>query len=313
MSSFSRFRAKVASISSSQLDHIHSELNPEIPLELHQSVLRHYTHQITSWSKHFGSPLSVPASATMLLHHVYLYKSVATLPALFVAPACLYIASKVQEVPLTPDQIIEHIPGVEASHLIRFEALVLEAVDFHIHFELPLQPIRGLLTLLFSSSLQLSTEQQLSLRSHSARIFEDLLMIKDILTYSPSQLAVAVILQACHEQHCDTVSLDNILQCMPVMPDEKKVEQLRIVVSSIRFNLAHVPQAMGHEVFTRLEKEVTRVSDPRWDPRNIEFSIAEKELEKGELDQEFQHMVRAREKESAFLNSLLEHPPTEYL
>lgn len=229
-------------------------------------MVRKYELQLRDFCKRFQPPMPrcVIGTATHYFKRFYIYNSVMNYHPKEIMVTCIYLAAKVEEFNVSISQFVANIRGdrEKASDIIlNNELLLMEQLKFHLAIHNPFRPVEGLLIDIKTRCSLMDPER---LRPGTESFLEKAYLTDAILLYSPSQIALAAILQAASKLHenLDSYVTDTLFG----VEGKGKLEDLIEAVRSIRSMVKIMEPLPDKSHQMMLEKKLDNCRNPENNP-----------------------------------------------
>lgn len=266
-----------------------------IVLHKHELQLREFCRKFVP-----QMPRAVTGTAFHYFKRFYLKNSVMDYHPKEILVTCVYLACKVEEFNLSMKQFVSNIKGDRdkaAEIILNTELLVLKQLNYQLLVHNPFRPVEGFI-------IDIKTRGNLQnvdrLRPGIEEFLDKLFLTDAILLYSPSQLALASVIQAASklQENLDSYVTDVLLG--PQNQDElanliEAIRKIRSIVKGADIKFLEPPQ---REVIKQLEKRIENCRNQYNNPDSELYKQRMKRVLEDEDDYMLQSRQRPKEKRS---------------
>jgi len=266
----------------------------------------HFQNQLKDFCSKFQPPMNktVIATAFHFFKRFYLYNSVMNYHPKEILVTCVYLACKIEEFNISISQFVSNVKGdrEKATEIIlNNELLLMSAMNFHLTIHNPYRPVEGFL---IDIKTRFSHVEAESLRQ-GIDVFLDKVLLTDVpLLHSPSQIALAAVLQAASklDERLDSYVTEVLIT------DKQMLQPVVDAVRSIRYNVREkVVETYNRDVIRAIEKKLEKCRNQENNPDSkIYKSKMMDELEDEEMESDTYAM--ALEQQQTNVQKLLTKP-----
>lgn len=259
-------------------------------------VLHKYELQLREFCRKFVPPMprAVTGTAFHYFKRFYLNNSVMNYHPKEILVTCVYLACKVEEFNLSMKQFVSNIKGDRdkaADIILNTEFLVLRQLRYQLLIHNPYRPVEGFI-------IDIKTRGNLQnvdrLRPGIEDFLDKLFLTDAILLYSPSQLALAGVIQAASKLQ---ENLDSYVTDVLLGPDHQAelanlIEAIRKIRSTVRSADIKFLEPPQREVIKQLEKRIENCRNQNNNPDSEVY----KQRMKRELEDEDDYVLQMQPK-----------------
>lgn len=247
-----------------------------------------------SIAKQFKLPKEVCACALTFFQRFFLFRSVLDFNPELVGLACLYLASKSEEVVIAISDLCKFTKYASTS-ILSVEVAVLDALDFKLQVHHPFIPLKGLTHQAVGNGI-ISSKEMKSLLLRMEEIVEYLHLTDAILQFAPAHLALASFYQACDELKQGKV-WEKLLHLHTISGTYSQRDQLMQRVHQVLLCIEHSKRAaLSDSELNGLKDRWHLFHNPLFDPNSILFSsITEERIEEKDRKRSAKYRKRVRE------------------
>lgn len=202
-------------------------------------LFRHYEFILKEFCNRFRPPMPkyVLGTAMTYFKRFYLYNSVMDYHPRDITLTSVYLASKVEEFNVSINQFVGNLKGDRdkfADIVLGFELLLMEKLSYHLTVHNPLRPLEGILIDMKTRCTTCSDPEVL--RSAAEEFIEKSMLTDVCLLVSPSQIALAAILNSCSINNISITSYVNGQLMEGATPDLKKRTMQQVKMAQVMVN-----------------------------------------------------------------------------
>ncbi|CAG7816308.1 unnamed protein product [Allacma fusca] len=228
-------------------------------------MLNYFEGHLKDFCSKFSPPMpkNVVGTACAYFKRFYLYNSVMDYHPKEILVTCVYLACKIEEFNVSIGQFVANVRGdrEKATEIIlNNELMLMSAMKFHLTIHNPYRPVEGFMIDIKTRFGQFDPEVLRPLVDE----FLDKVLLTDVpLLFSPSQVALAAILQAASKsnQNLDGYVTEILISDKEMLqPVIDAIRAIRLIVRTKAMELP--PQDLIRSLLKKLEKCRNQENNP---------------------------------------------------
>lgn len=235
------------------------------PAEEH-NLCRHYEYIMKEFCNCFQPPMPkyVLGTAMTYFKRFYLHNSVMNYHPRDITLTSVYLSTKVEEFNVSINQFVGNLKGDRekfADIVLGFELLLMEKLSYHLTVHNPLRPLEGFL---IDMKTRCTTCNDAEILRPAAEEFIEKSMLTDVcLLVSPSQIALAALLNSCSLNNISITSYVNGQLMEGATPDLKKRTMQQVKLAQVMVNKQ---EGLKREHIRQLEKKLEKCRNQENNP-----------------------------------------------